>query len=248
MTLDSGKLSLYQKWLKKKFYSIELLYYNHVDELSQTIGDLEVPGLKPDDYDFTLNEYSFVRHWEDGLISSAKVHTIMEMMNLEDAARAKITKRLQNLMFKHDTLTEHIKPVITALDGECIELMVQYLTMMKRFFKKMKEIDETQVNLTWVQQFFKKNKSDELAVEQMTLNQTIRHIEAFIDGSAGQRFHLGDQIIVFDEEIGFDDRAIHWIFAPRTYIELLRVLFDVKENLGKDEIEYLKNLLKEVLE
>lgn len=244
MVLTASKLGLYQRWLKNKFQSIEALYYSHVDELTQTIGDLDEPGVKPED--FTLTEYSFIQQWEDGMISSAKVYKILDMANLENAAKAKITKRLTNYMFKYDVLTVHIKPVVSALDGECVELMVEYLTMMKRFFKKMAEIDETQVEISWVQQFFRKDKGVETVTEEMTLNQTIKHIDTFINLPAGQRFYLSDQIIVFDEEIGQEDRAIHWIFAPRTYIELLRVLFNVKEALGKDEVEFLRNLIKEV--
>lgn len=242
--MTPSKLGLYQKWLKKKFHAIEALYYNYVDDLTQTIGDLDLPGVKSED--FTLTPYSFITQWEDGLISSAKVYEILQMADLENAAKAKITKRLQNYMFKYDSLTVHIKPVVSALDGECVDFMIEYLVMMKRMFKLMAQIDDTQIQVSWVQQFFKKDKDDEIVSEEMTLNQTIHHIASFIDKSAGQRFHLGDQIIVFDEEIGTEDRAIHWIFAPRTYIELLRILFNVKETLGEDEIVFLKNLVKDI--
>lgn len=244
MVLVSNRIGLYQRWLKNRFHSIETLYYNSVDDLTQKLGDLDEPGIQPED--FTLTEYTFIQQWEDGLISSAQVYEIMTMMNIEHAARAKITKRLQNYMFKYEILTPHIKPVIAELDGECMTLMIEYLVMMRRFFKQMTKIDDTQMQISWVQQFFKKDNGTEVVTEEMSLNQTIHHIDAFIDKSASQRFHLLDQVIVFDEEVGVDDRAIHWIFGPRTYIELLRVLFNVKEDLGKLEIEFLKDVLKEI--
>lgn len=244
MHLQTSKLGLYQKWLKKKFQAIEALYYLHVDELTQTLGDADLPGVKPED--FTLTEYTFITQWEDGLISSAKVYEIMCMMNDEAAAKAKITKKLQNYMFKYEEVSNHVKPVIAALDAECVELMMEYLNMMRRFFKKMTEVDDQQMMVSWVQQFFKQKTGPEIVTEEMTLNQTIKHIEAFIDESAEQRFYLEDQVIVFHEDVGVDDQAIHWIFAPRKYIELLRVLFNIKEKLGKDEIEFLKGVMKEV--
>jgi hypothetical protein len=244
MVLTPSKLGLYQRFLKRKFDSIEAQYYAIVDELTQVLGDLDEPGIVPQD--FTLSEYTFIHQWEDGLISSAKVYEIMDKMNIEHAAKAKITKRLQNYMFKYEVLTPYIKPVIAKLDGECMDEMIVYLTIMRRFFKKMADIDEKQIKMSWVQQFFKKDKGPEIVSEEMTLNQTIHHIDAFIHESSGQRFHLRDQVIVFDEEVGVDDRAIHWIFGPRTYIELLRVLFNVKDDLGSEEIEFLKNVIKEV--
>jgi len=244
MTLHNTKLGLYQRWLQNKFKSIERVYYAHVDELTQQIGDLDLPGVKTDD--FTLREFSFISEWENGMIPSSKVYDVMQMMNVEQAAKSKITKRLQNYMFKYDVLTEKIKPIIADLDADCVPLMMEYIVMMRRMFKKMAEVDNQQIQISWVQQFFKKDKNDELVSEEMTLNQTIHHIATYIHRTAGQRFHLNNQIIVFDEEIGTDDRAIHWIFAPRQYIELIRVLFNVREDLGKDEIEFLKNLIKDV--
>lgn len=245
MLLTNNKIGLYQRWLRKKYLEIERAYYDQIDELTRYIRDLELPD-SIDPIDFTLTEYSFIEQWQDGLISSAEVFRIMEVMDIENAAKAKITKRLTNYMVKYEVLEPHIKPTIAELNKDCMDLMVEYLTMLRRAFKKMKELDETQIKVTWVQQFFKEDKSDEIVHEEMTLNQTIHHIDAFINKSAGQRFRLKDQIIVFDEEIGTSDRAVHWLFAPRQYIELIRVLFNVKEELGNDEIEFLKNLIKEI--
>jgi hypothetical protein len=244
MIVQNIKLGMYQRWLKDKYRVIETIYYQHVDELTQYIADLDLPGVKHKD--FTLTEYSFIKEWEKGMISSAKVYSIMQMANIEQAAKAKITKPLENYMFTYDILTEHIKPTIAKLDAECVDLMIEYLTMMKRTFKKMAELDREQIKVTWLQQFFRKNKADEILTQEMPLNQTIHHLATYVYPTSGQRFHLGDQIVVFDEEIGEEDRAIHWIFAPRQYIELLRVLFNIKEDLGKDEIEFLRNLIRDV--
>lgn len=244
MVLTHSKLGLYQNWLRKKYQKIETLYYDSIDELTRYIKDLDLPGIEPED--FSLTEYSFVKQWEDGMISSAKAYEIMQVMDTEQAARAKIIKRLQNYMIKYDVLTQYIKPTIAELDKDCVNEMIEYLDMMRTLFKKMAQVDDTQMMVTWVQQIFKAEKADELITEEMTLNQTIHHIDAFIDKTAGQRFHLKDQIIVFDEEIGVYDRVVHWIFAPRQYIELMRVLFNVKESLGNDEIEFLKGLIKDV--
>lgn len=245
MVLTNSKLGLYQRWLKKKFQEIENVYYAQVDELTRFIHDLELPeDIQP--MDFTLSQYQFVQDWEDGLIPSAEVYRIMCVMDIENAAKNKIIKRLANYATNNEVLAKYFKPTIEELNKDCMDMMVEYLTMMKRAFKKMAEIDDSQIRVTWVQQFFKKDQPDELVHEEMTLNQTIHHIASFIDKTAGQRFHLKDQIIVFDEEIGHEDRAVHWLFAPRQYIELIRVLFRVKESLGDDEIEFLKNLIKEV--
>lgn len=252
MILYNQRLSIYQRWLKEKFQQIESLYYDEIDELTQYISDLDLPGVPKDKNgslleDFTLQEYSFVKDWEDGMISSRRAYEIMsKITDLRQAAQAKITKRLSHYMHNYDVLREYIKPTISELNGECVKQMMEYLEMLRRVFKKMAEIDDNQIQVTWVQQFFKKDKPDELIYQEMSLNQSIHHISAFIHKTSGQRFFLKDQIVVFDEEIGFDDRAIHWLFAPRQYIELIRVLFNVKEKLGDEEIEFLKNIIKEV--
>lgn len=244
MLVTNNTTRLYQRWLRDKFAEIEDIYYSEIDDLNQKIGDIE--DVKADPEDFTLTKYSFIQEWENGVISSAEVYRIMNIMNIEQAAKAKITKRLLNHMIKYDELANVIKPVLTELNGECVKRMVRYLEMMRVFFKKMTEIDNTQMKLSWVQQIFEKDKGVDVISGEMTLNQTIHHIEAFINKSAMQRFYLKDQIVVFDEEIGTEDRAIHWIFAPRSYIELLKVLFNIKEKLGDEEMDFLKSMVKEI--
>ena len=240
MVTIASKAGLYQRWLRKKFAEIEEEYYSHIDDLEQDLGRID---SKYEDITFTLEEFSFVSQWENGLCSTARVVDIFERMSLRDAARSKITKRLANCMHNHEVLAEIIKPVINSLNSVCVDMMVEYLAMLKKFFNYLHTIDKTQLRLTWVQQSFKKDGGMQVIYDEMTLNQTIKHISSFIDGSAGQRFHLNDQIVVFDEEIGVDDRIVHWLFAPRSYIELIRVLFNVKETLGDEEIVFLKRLI-----
>jgi len=243
MVTIASKAKLYQRWLAKKFSEIEEEFYIHVDDLEHNLGQMDDPRV--DDAQFTLESFSFIDQWETGLIPTAQVVNIFEKMDLRGAARNKVTKRLTNYMHKHDFLSELIKPIVANLSGDCVEMMIEYLAMLKKFFNYLHAVDSCQMKLTWVQQIYNKDGAIKVNYEEMTLNQTVRYVETFIDKAADQRFHLSDQVIVFDEEVGVDDRAVHWIFAPRSYIELLRLLFNVKETLGEDEIVFLKYLIKE---
>lgn len=242
MLIRNHKVGLYQTWLKKSFSSIEAAYYGHVDELIQKLGDMEIPELVVPD--FTLSDYSFVVQWEIGNESSADVCDAFSKMDFNSAAKAKLTKRLINFMMDNDIIADYVKPVVASIDRDCTHLMVKHLGMMQNFFNKMSEIDKQQIPICWIEQKFEAGGMTSVHNE-MPLNQAIKQIDTYIIKQAQQKLFMGDQIIILDENLGDSNRTLHWLFAPRSYTELLKVLFQIKEKCeGKAEEVYLKKLFE----
>lgn len=242
MVLTNNRISLYQKWLSKTFQEIELNYYREIDELTQKLNDIDLPRNTTIP-DFTLREFNFITQWEQGLLSSGDVCDVFDKIDVHQAARGRLTKRLLNFMMNNETLADYVKPVITAVENSCLETMEKYITMMHRYFTKMDEIDQDQIQITWVEQIFQ-HSDMRLRHIDMPLNQAIKHIEAFILKDLNQKFYIQDQIVVFDEDLGQEDRVIHWIFGPRTYVELIKALFEIRETLtDADTSIYLKKLM-----
>lgn len=242
MVLQNNKIGLFQRHLMKKFADIETAYYLQIDELTQKLGDMDLAtDIKIPD--FTMQEFSFITQWEQGLMSSGEVCDIFEVMDIHQASKSKLTKRLINFMMDNDSLADYIKPVIAGIENDCMENMEKYLVMMQRYFVRMDTVDQSQIEISWVEQIF---DDGEVLMKHhdMPLNQAIKHIETFILKDLNQKFYIQDQIIVFDEDLGHDDRIIHWIFAPRTYIELMKVIFEIRETLtDEDSVVYLKKLM-----
>lgn len=253
MATTSNRLHLYQRWLRQKFQEVEDAYYTETDELTQKLGDLELPNLSPDKIPaFAITPFSFIEQWEAGQLTSGRVATILELMGRSEsgyrkAARAKLIKPLEKFMFTNEPVADFVKHTLTEVSTKVVPVMEKYLEMLSRAFKSMAEIDRQQIPVTWVEQEFHKGEVT-IKSEEMPLNQAIKQLESYVSIVATEVYYIGDQVAVFDIIESMDERVIHWIFAPRTYIELIKAEFEIRDTLeGKAEMEYLKNVIKEVV-
>lgn len=252
MILTSTKFKHYQKWLTAAHSDIERIYYDHVDELTQKLGDLDLPGLPPERIPaFALKPYIFISQWEDGEISSTQVYDVFVKMNnkgdgLRTAARAKVIKPLVKFMMEHESLATFVKYTISILEVEVVPKMIKYLEMLMKFYEHTSKTDSFQIPITWVQQTFEKGEIT-IRSDDLSLNQALKQLQSYVMYKTDQTFYHKDGVVVFDQIDSIDERYIHWLFAPRTYIELLRSIFDINTSIeGKKEEDYLRELLKDL--
>ncbi len=234
---------IYQTWLKKKYTEFDDAYWLELDELRFKIRDLgyDMPELR-------LREFAFIRDWQNGKVSSSQVHEIFKGMDLESVANTRITRRLSNFMLQCDDVADYVKHVIAGLKVEngAVQLYVKYLTMLRKFFEVLARIDAEQVPVTWLEQELPDTATGSMRtrIQDMPLNQFIHFMDTFIIGSIQGTYSIGDNIIVFDESHD-KGRMIHWVFAPKSYIDILKTLYKIKEVMPlEDEKAYLIKLIE----
>lgn len=234
---------IYQSWLKKKYTEFEDAYWLELDELRLKVRDLgyDMPELR-------LHEFAFIRDWQNGKVSSTQVHEIFQSMDLERVANVRITRRLSSFMLQCDDVADYVKHVIAGLKAEkgAVELYVKYLNMLRKYFEVLARIDAEQVPITWLEQELPETATGQMRtrIQDMPLNQFIHFMDAFIIGSIQGTYSVGDNIVVFDESHD-NGRMIHWVFAPKTYIDILKTLYKVKEALEfEQEKAYIVKLIE----
>lgn len=235
----------YQHFMRRKFQEMENVYYPFTDELTQKLDDLgEIhPEHMPD---FTLNNFTFIREWQYGDVSTSYVLGLLKGMNLQNVAEKTVCRRLRNFMLGKEKLDSYhyIKVVHDQLQVKCVPLYLKYLEMLVKYFEKMDEIDKKQVRLTWIEQTFKKDGEITSRAREITLNQMFRELDNGIIPHNDHKYVVGDNVIVFDEDQAEDTLACHWIFGPKHYIKLLKTQFKVEETMDlAQEKEYIKKLI-----
>jgi hypothetical protein len=151
-------------------------------------------------------------------------------------------------MISDDEVADMVKYVIAGLNAKdgAVEKYVKYLNMLRKFFEVLARIDNEQVPITWLEQVLPASATGAIKthVVEMPLNQFIKQMDAYILGSISEKYVLGDNITVFDEDTG-QERIIHWIFAPKTYTDVLKNLYKIRETLTMEEEKgYLVKLLE----
>lgn len=237
-------LDRYQKVLKKKFTEVEAAYYEHVDELTQKLGDLD---SKFEDVDFNLHQFKFIEEWELGLIDSQRVHNIIQNFDAEEIAYVTMTRRINNFMFRHEETSDYVKYTLVKIKENAVPLYTKYIDLLKRFFEKAADCDKKQEKLTWVTVTLVDNNTRTNYAEDFTLNQAVRQIDAYIIEHIDQTFYLGENLICLNETA--DSKGIirsHWLFAPRTYINFLKSVYTIKTALDfKDDGDYIRKMIAE---
>lgn len=244
---DMSKIEKYQHFTRRKFQEVENMYYPYMDELESKLEDLgEVdPEMIPD---FTIYQFSFLKDWQNGDVDSAYVCGLLSNMNFKDVAEKQLTRRLSNYMIGKESKCpqscDYIKTVRDVLVVKAQPLYEKYLEMLFKFFVKMDEIDQAQVRITWLEQIFRKNGEVVLQPKDITLNQAFRELDSSVIPHNDHKYMVGENLIVFDEDLGNEDLACHWIFGPKSYIKLLREQFKVTEYMSvTEEKEYIKKLI-----
>lgn len=237
----------YQHFARKRFQEVENIYYSHIDELDQKLRDLNEINEKliPD---FTLHNFSFVEDWQWGDVNSEYVYGLLKGMNLPDVAEKTVCRRLRNFMEGKETSApdshHYIKAVHDKLKVTCVPAYLNYLSMLRSYFEKMYLIDKTQVKLTWIQQTWGNDGVVKAKVRDITLNQMSREIDAGIMPHNEHKYTVGDNVVVFDEDLLDDGTTCHWIFGPKEYIAQIRQQFKVVEKIDlEDEKDYIRKLI-----
>lgn len=239
-------IARYQHWMRRKFQEMENCYYPHINELVEKLDDLG--EIHPEHIpDFGLHTFTFIKDWQYGDVSSEYVLSILKGMNHESVAEKTVCRRLRNFALGKEKLDSYsyIQAVHDSLHVKCVPLYLKFLEMQTKYFEKMVEIDKKQVRLMWIEQVFKKNGEVTSRGREISLNQMYREIDSNILPHNDHKYVVGDNVIVFDEDLAEDDLACHWIFGPKNYISLLKNSFKVKETMDVvDEKAYIQRMIQ----
>lgn len=242
------RLSVYQKFIRAQYSKFEDSYYELITELVEKIKDL-------DGYDipsFDMAEFEFILDWENGMQSSSEVYEILKTFDISEVAKARVVRRLENYMMANDELAEIVKHTIAQLKENSLPLYTRYLEMVRGFFLRASESENKQTKLTWLQTNIDEGNDGKTVkeIEEITLNQVIRQLDTFVIPQQASSNHLGDNVIVFDEDTdGYGLKRVHWIFGPKAAINLIRGLYDIKTSLDiHEDGAYLKRITGEYAE
>lgn len=224
-----NNINYFRTSLSKKYDEFETSYNELMDELVEKIKDLEIYDLPP----VEIPQFLFLTEWSNGTKSSQDVLQVLDALNVEDVAKLRVARRLQNYMMVNDELAEHIKPYLARLAEDAVPLYCQYLNIMKIFFKKASECDEQQYKVTWIEvetKLLEGNTIDSHKfIGDFTLTQTIRQLQECVVPNNMSKYFVGQNVLCFDEELekGTVTRT-HWLFAPSNYARLIQNVLEVK--------------------
>lgn len=232
----------YQNWLKKKYLSFDAVYHDEVDELIDKLKDMGIPVPE-----YRIVEFAFITDWIKGKISSKQCATIFGSMDMEQVANVRVIRKFTTHMFKHEDSAEIVKQTIANLKEKAVPVYLKYLVMLKKYFQVLAKIDDNQIPVTWLEQNLPDSAEGTVrtSVYEMPFNQFVQNMDYFIVGAIEKKYFLGDNVVIFDE-VSEHGRLIHWIFAPKSYIERLKELYNIKEAIKEEqeEREYLNKLIK----
>lgn len=242
---DMTKIEKYQHFLRRKFQELENSYYPLVDDLTQKLHDIDGINKKriPD---LDIHQFSFIKEWQNGDVSSSYVLAILKTLNIHQVADTQLTRRLSNYISSRNpgVIHDYVLPCRAIIAEKSVPLYAKYLEMLVKYFEKLVEIDQTQEPVTWIEQTFIPKEETKMKVEDLTLNQVIRQLDCQVIPFNHTRYYVGDNVICLDEELSKGGYSIHWIFAPKAYIDELKSYFDVTDAMDlKSESEYIKRIV-----
>lgn len=247
---DLSKMSQIEKWqffLNKKHNELERAYYGIVDEATQKLSDMK--GINPNYIpDLTLYEFTFVKEWNKGDVDSQHVLTILRTFgDFKKTATDRLTRKLHNYALRKTSHESYdmLVAVENLLIEKVVPIYITYLTMLRVYMEKCAEIDRKQEKISWIEQFFQKDSTkSELSVIDYNINQALRQLEFHVEPYNTNRYLVGKNMIVFDEDLGQGRRSCHWICGPSSYITEISKKFQVKEIIDlKEEHEYIENII-----
>lgn len=240
MNILINRLKLYRENLQKKYMRVESLYYNEIDELIEKLDDIEINPIPL----FDLREFTFINDWSDGNITSSAVLKILESFAIEDVAKNRITRRLFNYMFDVPETADYVKDVLERLKERVVPIYIDYLKVLTMYFKKLEEIDKRQEKITWLRNTFSDETGSLTEVQEYTFNQAIKYLDTFVLDKSEVQYTVGNNIIVFGESKKVGNPVFHWLFAPKSYVDFMKDLYDIKEKMDiGDNTEYIKNMI-----
>lgn len=235
----------WQHYLRRKFQLLENVYYPIVDDLAQKLSDLD--GVDPKSVpDFDIHQFSFIREWQDGDLTSQHVLTILNTLNMEKVATTQLTRRLTNYIFnKQNTIaSDYVLPCREMILTRAVPIYILYLEMLRKYFTKLVEVDQAQEKITWIEQMHNSDQSVSMKADDLTLNQVIRQLDHQVIPFNSTRYTVGDNLICLDEEMARGAYAIHWICAPKAYIDELKKQFKITDVMDiAQEADYIKKII-----
>jgi len=234
----------YRHFLRRRFQELENSYYAITDELTQKLADLDGVNKKliPD---LDIRSFSFIKEWQYGDISSKQVLTILKSQNPIKTAETQLTRRLTNYMIgKEGRVCDYILPCRELIMRTSVPLYIRYLGFLQKYFEVLTEIDAAQEKITWIEQVHDKDGAIKMKAQDMPLNQAIHQIEHQVIPFNNHKYFLGKNMICLDEDMAQETTAIHYICAPQCYIEELKKMFKVKDEMDlKTDAEYIKRII-----
>lgn len=234
-------------YVRKKYQLAEEAYYLIIDDLQQKIADLgEVnQTLVPD---LNLYTFSFIKEWQNGSQDTKYIFNILKAMPKETVARTQLTRKLTKFMHNKEKSCpktyEYTKFALEKIIADVMPKYINYLEFLTKFFEKMQKIDNEQIPLTWLKQTFRNNGEVIKSVRDITLNQAFREIKTMVILHNSEKYMVGKNLVIFNEELSDNDEDLHWIFGPESYINQLKELFHVTESIAlSEEKEYIKRLI-----
>lgn len=247
---DLTIIQRWQKYMRNKYMELERAYYPVVDDLEQKLHDMSDINKK-DIPDFNIHEFTFIRDWQRGEINADQVLTILKTMKYEQVAHAKLTRRMTNYMTysNKNILQDYIIPVRAIIENNALPVYITYMQMIEMFFKRVADAEKTQLKVTWIKQISEDDKTtSKTEVNDLTLNQVVRKIDTKILPFNNHKYFAGDNIICMDEDLANVGHAIHWIFASKEYIDILKKQFEITDSMDiKHEGVYIRNMIKAFL-
>lgn len=242
---EMSKIEKWQHFLRRKFQQMENEYYPIVDDLVQKLADLDGIDVKQIP-NLDIAQFSFIKEWQDGNVTSEHVLAILKTLSVDKVAETQLTRRLTNYMLnKENTVVgDYVRPCRSLILKQVVPLYVAYLDMLHKYFEKLVEIDSSQEKVTWIEQICVPDTPMKVRAEDLSLNQVIRQLDHQVIPFNSTRYFVGDNILCLDEELTKGAYAVHWIFAPKCYIDELKRTFKIKDVMDiKQEAQYIQKII-----
>jgi hypothetical protein len=246
---DFNEMSSVEKWqhfLRRRYQEVENCYYPLIDELVQKLIDLDEVNAK-NIPDLILHQFAFIKEWQNGDIPSSHVLIILKSMDMNKVALMQLTRRLDNFMNSqaNNSAKDYIIPCRAILVEKCAPLYSRYLLFLVKYFSKLVEIDKAQEKITWIEKFTNIDNKTTTSIADYSLNQVMRQLDSQIVPFSQTKHAVGDNIICIDEDMAKGAFSVHWLFAPKCYIDFLKKEFNIKDVMDLDkEASYIKRLIE----
>jgi hypothetical protein len=242
---DMTKLQKWQHFLRRKFQETENAYYPVMDELTRKLESLQIHP-KQNTPDFNIHQFSFIKEWENGEKSTREVYAILKTLEMEKVAVTCLTRRLDNYMENHRSqiVADYILPCKGLILDRAVPLYSKYLDMLLRYFEKMCEVDNQQERVTWIEQIYNSDTTMSRTIQDMSVNQAVRQLDFQVMPFSNHKYSVGSNLICLDEDMAKGAHAVHWIFAPKSYIDEMKKQFKIKDVMDmKQEAKYIQALI-----
>jgi hypothetical protein len=231
-----------QTYMKKKWLDAEAKYYDIIDDLTEKFDDKDVKNVP----DLRFKTFQFLDDWEHGAMTSAEVLFILKSVNPTEVAHKQICRRLSNFMFENDVAADYIKGVLPELKEKICPLYESYLKMLTMYFQKLATVDAEQVPVTWLEVVVAKDDSFRTYIKDFTLNQIVNKLDTYYLKDLDNAYYHGKNLLMFEEDGEEGERTMHWLFAPHSYVERLKHIYQIDMELDLESCGNMTTVIQEL--